>query len=168
MNVNKLKIDEISKTNLSKINRVCRYYRNRKHKEPLKMLIKELIDEELTLPIKDIIKFINSNLNTPSDSLENLTYIYDDKKIVLMSVREAIDSLISYAALIKKREEELIQKKKEEEVLFVRNKIKTFLLTSNNGIRENWIKSDEDISSEIKIDFNFQTEIDNVKREIVK
>ena len=45
MNVNKLKIDEISKTNLSKINRVCRYYRNRKHKEPLKMLIKELIEE---------------------------------------------------------------------------------------------------------------------------
>ena len=168
MNVNKLKIDEISKTNLSKINRVCRYYRNRKHKEPLKMLIKELIEEELTFPIKDIIKFINSNLNTPSDSLENLTYVYDDKKIVLMSVREGIDSLISYAALIKKREEELIQKKKEEEVLFVRNKIKIFLLTSNNGIRENWIKSDEDISSEIKIDFNFQTEIDNVKREIVK
>ena len=32
-------------------------------------------------------------------------------------------------------------------------KIKTFLLKSNNGIRENWIKSDEDISSEIKIDF---------------
>ena len=58
MNIDKLEIDRISKNSISKISRACRYYRFGKHNEPLKLLIKDLLDEDLPNQIICIIKFI--------------------------------------------------------------------------------------------------------------
>ncbi len=139
MNIDKLESDRISKNSLSKISRACRYYRFGKHNEPLKLLIKDLLDEDLPNQIICIIKFIEDHIHNSSYSSENQVYIHNDRNIKLMTVKEGIDSLILYVGLLKKREENLIkrkrekeerriQKKKEKKAIIIREKLKSFLL----------------------------------------
>ena len=179
MNIDKLEIDRISKNSLSKISRACRYYRFGKHNEPLKLLIKDLLDEDLPNQIICIIKFIEDHIYKSSYSSENQVYIHNDKNIKLMTVKEGIDSLILYVGLLKKREENLIkrkrdkeerriQKKKEKEAIIIRKKLKSFFLFSTNGIKLNWNKSEKEICEEIKFDSGFKLEITKIKREMVK
>ena len=190
MNLDKLEIDQISKTSLSKISRVCRYHKFGKHDEPLKILIEDLLKEELPKPIICILEFIKANFKKNTSHSEYYAYIFDCKNTKLMTIKEGIDSLIMYAGLIKKREENIIRRKKEKEekrlrikrekeekllrikkekeANLVRNKIKSFLFISDKGIRLNWEKSEIEICAEIQVDWNYKSEIIKLKREIVK
>ena len=85
MNLDKLEIDQISKNSLSKISRACRYHKFGKHNEPLKILIEDLLKEELPKPIICILEFIKANFNKNTCHSEYYVYISDCKNTKLMT-----------------------------------------------------------------------------------
>ena len=81
MNLDKLEVDQISKISLSKISRACRYFRFGKHNESLKLLVENLLEEELPKPIICILQFIKAHLKNTSHSSESQVNIYNLKNI---------------------------------------------------------------------------------------